>query len=121
MSPTSDCIFCKMVRGEIPAERVHEDESVICIRDIRPQAPVHLLVIPKAHVVSLEAAVPAGGPAQSEMLGQLMVTVTQIARKRGLLPSGFRTVINTGAGGGQTVFHLHVHILGGETLGEALA
>ncbi len=117
----SDCIFCRIIRGEIASERVHEDDFCICIRDIRPQAPVHLLVIPKEHVTSLETAVPGTGPDRSELLGKLLASTTQIARKRGLLPGGFRTVINTGVAGGQTVFHLHFHILGGEALGEALA
>jgi histidine triad (HIT) family protein len=116
-----NCIFCKIVRNEIPSPRVYEDSDFICIRDIRPQAPVHLLLIPKEHVASLDEAVPENGIAKSELLGDLLTVGTVVARKQGLLPQGFRSVINTGAAGGQTVFHIHLHLLGGEALGEDLA
>ncbi len=111
-----DCIFCKIIKNEIPSERVYEDDFCICIRDLHPQAKVHLLVIPKVHVASLEEAFPAAGVGQEELLGKLMKAVTAIARKQALLPGGFRTVINTNHEGGQSVFHLHLHVLGGETL-----
>jgi histidine triad (HIT) family protein len=117
---SKDCIFCKIVGGEIPAPRVHEDSAFICIRDIRPQAKTHLLVLPKAHVASLADAFPESGEGQAGMVGKLFQVATAIARKQGLLPGGFRAVINTGEDGGQTVFHLHLHILGGEALGESL-
>jgi len=101
------CVFCRIVRGEIPSPRLRETDQAIVIRDIQPNAPVHLLVIPKRHVASL-----AEGPLPEAELGHLLNLATDAARDAGLLPAGFRTVINTGAGGGQTVFHLHVHVLG---------
>lgn len=110
-----DCIFCKIIQGEIPSPRVYEDADFICIRDIRPQAKTHLLVIPKAHLPTLEQ-----GADDPELMGKFLATTTKIAREQGLLPAGFRSVINTGVAGGQTVFHLHLHILGGETLSESL-
>src|SRR4051812_42581006 len=116
----ADCLFCKIVAGSIPSPRVYEDERFICIRDIRPQAPVHLLLLPKEHVESLETAFPASGPQRTELLGQLFEAAGRVAREQKLLPTGYRSVINTGEGGGQTVFHLHLHLLGGERLGEDL-
>ncbi len=115
MSPS--CIFCKIVQGEIPSPRVAENDEFIVIKDIHPQAPVHLLVIPKEHFASLDEAFPEKGPARTEQMGRMMEFATRTARKERLLPSGFRTVFNTGHQGGQTVFHLHAHILGGEGLG----
>jgi histidine triad (HIT) family protein len=111
-----DCLFCKIVHGEIPSPRVYEDDDFVCIRDIRPQAKVHLLVLPKKHVASLDDAFPAQGAAQSQLVGDLFAAGTRIARQEGLLPGGFRAVINTGRDGGQTVFHLHLHVLGGASL-----
>lgn len=116
MHRASDCIFCKIIQGDIPAAKVYEDEDTICIRDIRPQAQVHLLVIPKDHVPSLVEAFPENGPAQEAMVGRLFSTATLIARQQGLLPGGFRSVINTGKHSGQTVFHIHLHLMGGDTL-----
>lgn len=113
MSAQSDCIFCKVVAGEIPAPRVFENGAFICIRDIRPQAKVHLLVVPKKHVATL-------ADADTALLGELMSVGVEIAREQKLLPAGFRSVINTGKDGGQTVFHLHLHLLGGNSLGESL-
>ena len=110
----ADCIFCKIVQGEIPSPRVFEDEQFICVRDIRPQAKVHLLVVPKAHVAQLDDLYPEKGAARGQLVAQLFETAVQVARRQGLLPGGFRSVINTGPEGGQTVFHLHLHILGGE-------
>ncbi|MGK5087403.1 histidine triad nucleotide-binding protein [Bdellovibrionota bacterium FG-2] len=112
----SDCIFCKIIGNEIPAERIYEDENCICIRDLHPQAKTHLLVIPKIHVASLEQAFPEEGGGRAELLGKLMKAVTTVARKQALLPGGFRTVINTNHDGGQSVYHLHLHVLGGEVL-----
>lgn len=115
-----DCIFCKIISGTIPSPRVYEDAKFICIRDIRPQAKVHLLVIPKEHVRSLDEAYPVNGVGHHEIVSELLDTGVKIARQEGLLPFGFRSVINTGEGGGQTVHHLHLHVLGGEQLSEAL-
>ncbi len=111
-----DCIFCKVIDGVIPSTRIYEDEGFICIRDIHPQAKVHLLVIPKAPIASLEEVFPERGENKAALLGQLFDVAAKIARQQGLLPGGFRSVINTGSLGGQTVFHLHLHILGGEPL-----
>jgi histidine triad (HIT) family protein len=106
---SADCVFCKIIEGKIPAPRVYEDENVICIRDIQPQAKVHLLVIPKVHARTLMDVDGRG-------VASLFEAAQKIAHTQGLLPGGFRSVINTGVDGGQTVFHLHLHLLGGERL-----
>lgn len=103
-----NCIFCKIVRGEIPSKKAYEDEEVLVFHDIHPIAPVHLLLIPKAHVASL-------GECTSEhqaILGKMLLLAPKLALEHGL-DKGFRTMINTGPGGGQEVFHLHVHVFGG--------
>lgn len=116
---SSTCIFCKIVAGQIPSPRVYEDADFIAIRDIQPQAKIHLLVLPKSHVASLDEAFPGNGTApRVPALGRLLEVATEIARSEGLLPGGFRSVINTGVQGGQTVFHLHLHILAGELGGH---
>ncbi|HEX3559221.1 MAG TPA: histidine triad nucleotide-binding protein [Pyrinomonadaceae bacterium] len=112
MTTQPDCIFCKIVAGEIPAKKVYEDERALAFRDINPQAPTHALVIPRTHVASLEEA----GEDDEAMLGHLLRVAARVAREEGHAESGYRTVINTGAGAGQTVFHIHVHVLGGRTL-----
>jgi histidine triad (HIT) family protein len=117
----SDCIFCKIVDGTIPSPRLFENEQFICIKDVQPHAKTHLLIIPREHIESLETAFPAQGAQQAELLGKMMEFGTRVARESGLLPKGFRSVINTGADGGQTVFHLHLHILGGQALSGKLA
>jgi len=103
-----NCIFCKIVAGEIPSKKVHEDEEFLAFHDIRPHAPVHFLIIPKRHIDSLADARPEDAP----MLGRLMALVPQLARANGL-EAGFKTGINTGRDGGQEVDHLHIHVLGG--------
>jgi histidine triad (HIT) family protein len=105
---TMDCLFCKIAAGEIPVNRVYEDDDILAFPDIHPQAPTHILVIPKAHFASL-AHVGAGDDA---MLGELLAAAAEVARQE-LLGDGYRLVINTGRDGGQTVEHLHVHLLGG--------
>jgi histidine triad (HIT) family protein len=105
----TDCIFCKIVGGDIPAAKVHEDETCVAFNDLSPQAPTHLLVIPKKHVDSLDKA----SAEHKETLGHLLVTAAQIARDKGFSEDGYRVVINTNSDGGQTVFHLHVHLLAG--------
>ncbi|ASK27747.1 histidine triad nucleotide-binding protein [Neisseria chenwenguii] len=103
----TDCIFCKIAAKDIPSDTVYEDGEMLCFKDIRPAAPVHLLLIPKAHFDSL-----AHAKAEHEaLLGKMMLKVPQIAEAAGLT-NGFKTVINTGKGGGQEVFHLHIHIMG---------
>jgi len=104
-----DCIFCKIVEGNIPASVVYEDDSCIAFNDIEPQAPTHILVIPRVHIESLDTA----GEDQKELIGHLMLTAAKIARDKGFSDAGYRVVANTNADGGQTVFHLHVHLLGG--------
>ena len=106
----SDCIFCKIVAGEIPARVVYEDEDVIAFEDVNPQMPVHTLLIPKQHFSSISDDVPP------ELLGKLFSKVREIARIKGVDKRGFRTIVNTGEDGRQTVHHLHIHILGGATL-----
>jgi histidine triad (HIT) family protein len=110
-----------MIQGVIPVAKVYEDDLCICIRDINPQAKTHLLVIPKEHIVSLDLAFPEKGVSLAPLMGMLYERVVLIAREQGLLPGGFRTVINTNENGGQTVFHLHLHILGGEHLRGSFA
>jgi histidine triad (HIT) family protein len=117
----SDCIFCKIVAGSIPSARVYEDAEFICIRDIQPHAKTHLLVIPKVHVASLAEVFPETGFSNSQMVGRMFEVGTKIARAQGLVERGFRAVINTGKDGGQTVFHLHLHLLGGQSLSAAMA
>lgn len=107
----SDCIFCRIVAGDIPAGKVYEDEQVIVFRDINPKADVHLLMVPRLHVASLEALTPQ----HDALIAHMMRLLPQLAREQGL-ENGFRTIINTGPGGGQEVFHLHVHLLGGNNL-----
>ncbi|HSI22090.1 MAG TPA: histidine triad nucleotide-binding protein [Methylophilaceae bacterium] len=104
----SDCIFCKIVAGDIPSKKVYEDEEFIAFHDIRPIAPVHFMLVPKLHVASLDEC----SESHRDLLGRLMLLAPKLAKEQGL-EDGFRTMINTGPGGGQEVFHLHVHIFGG--------
>jgi histidine triad (HIT) family protein len=107
-----DCLFCKIMAKNIPADLVHQDESAIVIRDINPQAPTHLLVIPHEHIESLDDA----SQKDEALLGHLLRVAARVANSEGLAEGGYRTVINTGAGAGQSVFHLHVHVLGGRPM-----
>ncbi|MFL6467958.1 MAG: histidine triad nucleotide-binding protein [Pyrinomonadaceae bacterium] len=102
-----NCIFCKIVAGEIPSKRVYEDANCIAFDDLNPQAPTHILVIPRVHVDSLDKA------SNAEELGNLLLAAAGIARNNGFAGDGYRVVINTNHDGGQTVFHLHVHLLAG--------
>ncbi len=104
----SDCIFCKIVAGDIPCNKIYEDDDVLAFHDIHPVAPVHFMIIPKTHVASLEDC----GAAHQALLGKILLLAPKLAREQGL-DDGFRTIINTGRGGGQEVFHLHVHVIGG--------
>jgi len=105
-------LFCRIVAGEIPADFIHRDDRSVVIRDINPQAPTHLLVIPQEHIESLNDA------AQKDegLLGYLLRVAARFANSAGLAEGGYRTVINNGAGAGQSVFHLHVHVLGGRPM-----
>ncbi|HEV7797939.1 MAG TPA: histidine triad nucleotide-binding protein [Pyrinomonadaceae bacterium] len=106
------CLFCRIVAGEIPADFIHQDEQSVVIRDLNPQAPTHLLVIPKEHLESLDDA----SQKDEALLGHLLRVAARVANAEGLAESGYRAVINNGAGAGQSVFHLHVHVLGGRTM-----
>jgi histidine triad (HIT) family protein len=104
-----DCIFCRIIAGDIPSKKVYEDDVCIAFHDLSPQAPVHILVVPREHLASLAAA----REQHRETLGHLLLSCGEIARGQGLADAGYRVVINTGELGGQTVHHLHVHLLGG--------
>ena len=108
----SDCLFCKIVSGSIPAKRVYEDSLCLCFTDINPQAPTHLLIIPKQHIASLAHAEKEHIPL---LLGHLMATAAALAHNA-KLDGGYRVVLNTGADGGQSVDHLHLHLLGGRPM-----
>ena len=107
-----DNVFARILRKEIPAKVVHEDERCLAFHDIAPQAPTHVLVLPKQPLISIDGA----KPADAALLGHLLLVAAEIARKQNLAKEGYRIVINTGGNGGQSVFHLHVHILGGRAL-----
>ena len=107
-----NCLFCKIAAGEIPASKIYEDERAVAFRDINPQAPTHALVIPRSHVASLNEA----SETDEALLGHLLLVAARVARDAGHAEAGYRTVINTGSDAGQTVFHVHVHVLGGRTL-----
>jgi histidine triad (HIT) family protein len=109
---SADCLFCKIIAGDIPSNKVYSDEHVYAFHDINPAAPTHVLVIPKKHL----SAVNDGGAGNEVLLGKLLLAANIIAADLGLEHDGFRYVINTGTDGGQTVFHLHLHILGGRAL-----
>jgi histidine triad (HIT) family protein len=106
----TDCLFCRIARGEIPAKLVHESEECVAFRDIDPKAPVHILVIPREHIASLNEARDAA------LVGRLTMVAAEIAVAEGIAESGYRTVMNTNRDAGQTVFHLHLHLLGGRSL-----
>jgi histidine triad (HIT) family protein len=109
----SDCIFCRIVSGEIPATVVHASERLVAFRDIDAKAPVHILVVPREHLASLDAA----DERHRSLLGEILLLARRLARDEGVADRGYRTVINTGAEGGQSVHHLHLHLLGGRALG----
>lgn len=107
----SDCLFCRIAAGEIPAQVVYQDDKVVVFKDINPRARVHLLMIPREHIDSLADI----DEKHAVLMGHMMLQLPRLAADQGL-DSGFRTIINTGAGGGQEVFHLHIHLLGGGRL-----
>lgn len=107
-----DCLFCKIAQGEIPSTKIYEDERFFAFKDIAPQAPVHFLVIPKQHIESLDKVTEE----DVKLLGDAMLFIARLARKKGLDKTGYRVVNNMGDDGGQTVKHLHFHILGGRSL-----
>ncbi len=108
----SDCLFCKMIAGEIPADVVYEDDQVFAFRDINPQAPTHVLVVPKSHVATLNDLDGASAP----LMGALFLGAKRVAEQEGIAEVGYRTVVNCNEDAGQTVFHIHVHVLGGRRM-----
>ncbi|MEN9798789.1 MAG: hypothetical protein RL653_2485 [Pseudomonadota bacterium] len=110
---THDCLFCRIRDGIIPAQPVHRDEHCFVLQDIHPQAPTHLLVIPNKHVPTVNDL----GPGDHALVGHLFTTAAALARTHGVAESGYRLVMNTHADAGQTVFHLHLHVLGGRPMG----
>ncbi|MCL4268319.1 MAG: histidine triad nucleotide-binding protein [Anaerolineales bacterium] len=108
----SDCIFCKIIKGEIPSTNVYQDEHVTAFRDINPAAPTHILIVPNKHIESVNFVIPD----DEALIGKLFAVAKQLAEKEGVSESGYRLVVNTGAEAGQTVFHLHMHLLGGRPM-----
>ncbi len=108
----SDCIFCRIVAGDLPATFVHQDEHLVAFADIHPQAPTHVLLVPREHLASLDDA----SDAHAALLGHVLIVARTLARARGLQTSGYRVGTNVGRGAGQSVFHLHFHLLGGRSL-----
>jgi histidine triad (HIT) family protein len=113
MAQTVPCLFCRIIAREVHGDIVYEDERAVVFRDLNPQAPVHLLVVPRKHISSLGEA----ASEDEQLLGHLLRVGADLIRKEGLLERGYRTVVNTNREAGQTVFHIHVHILGGRPLG----
>ncbi|MEE1076696.1 MAG: histidine triad nucleotide-binding protein [Acutalibacteraceae bacterium] len=111
-----DCIFCKIIKGEIPSKKAYEDDTVVAFFDIQPQAPVHIVVIPKEHIESMNGITPDN----SKVIAHIFEVIPQIAKENNL-DDGYRVVSNCGANAGQTVFHLHFHILGGDKLQMTMA
>lgn len=108
----SDCIFCKIVSKEIPAKVVFENDRVVAFHDVTPRAPIHVLIIPKEHIASVDELSEKSAP----LLGEMTLSAQKLARDLGLQPSGYRIVMNTGKNAGQSVFHLHMHVLGGRPM-----
>lgn len=109
---TDDCLFCKMARGEIKPDILYEDDEVLAFTDINPQAPVHFLVIPKQHITTLNDL----EPENAELVGRMYLAVKQVAADKGIADGGYRTVMNCNPDAGQTVWHVHVHVLGGRAM-----
>jgi histidine triad (HIT) family protein len=107
-----DCLFCRIIRRDIPASIVYEDERVLAFNDINPQAPTHVLIVPKRHIESLNSM----SPDEDAIVGEIVRRAATIARERGIAESGYRTVFNTNSHAGQTVFHIHLHLLGGRAM-----
>jgi histidine triad (HIT) family protein len=109
----SDCLFCKMVSGEIQPDTIYEDDEVLGFRDLNPQAPTHVLVVPKTHISTINDL----EDNHSALVGRLFLAAKKIAADEGIADDGYRTVMNCNAGAGQTVFHIHLHVLGGRPMG----
>lgn len=108
----SDCLFCKIVKGDIPSTNVYKDEQVIAFRDINPAAPTHILIVPNRHIDSVNMLIPDDEP----LIGRLFGIAKMLAAQEGIAEGGYRLIVNTGAEAGQTVFHLHMHLLGGRQM-----
>ncbi len=111
---SDDCIFCKIAQGEIPATKLYEDDEIVAFEDVNPQAPVHFLVIPKAHIPTLDDV----DSSQANLIGKMLVRGAALAREKGVAADGYRQIINCRGNGGQIVFHLHLHIVGGRKMGK---
>ena len=111
-----NCIFCKIIKGEIPSSKVYEDEEILAFNDINPAAPIHILVIPKKHITSL-AKMEEG---DEKIIGKIYKSINEIAEKQGFKENGYRVIVNCGKDGGQEVGHLHFHLLAGRQLGEKI-
>jgi histidine triad (HIT) family protein len=109
----NDCLFCRIIEGRAKASVVYRDEFVVAFKDIKPRAPVHILIIPRKHI----ASVPDIEPNDDTLIGQIFRVAAQLAREHGIAESGFRVVVNSGPDAGQSVFHLHYHLLGGRQMG----
>jgi histidine triad (HIT) family protein len=111
--PEADCLFCRVVRKELPSRVVHEDPLIVAFEDIHPQAPTHILVVPRAHLETLNDLLPEHEP----LIGHMVAVAAQLAKARGIAASGYRTLFNCNRGAGQTVYHVHLHLLGGRSFG----
>jgi histidine triad (HIT) family protein len=109
----SDCLFCKIINGDIPAKIAHTDDQCVAFHDVNPQAPTHVLIVPRKHVPSLNELTPA----EAGIVGHLHLVAAKLAKQHGLQQDGYRTLFNTGKLAGQTVFHIHLHLVGGRPLG----
>ena len=111
-----DCLFCKIIKGDIPSTKVYEDEFVYAFKDINPEAPVHILVVPKKHIKSVNEI----EEIDENLIGKIFLAIEKIAKEQGVAEQGYRVISNCGKDAGQTVMHLHFHILGGRKLGEKI-
>ena len=111
-----DCLFCKIIKGDIPSTKVYEDEFVYAFKDINPEAPVHILVVPKKHIKSMNEI----EEIDEKLIGKIFFAIKKIAKEQGIAEQGYRVISNCGKDAGQTVMHLHFHILGGRKLGEKI-
>lgn len=111
-----DCIFCKIIKGEIPSDKVYEDEEILAFRDINPAAPIHILVIPKKHIAMLTDL----EKEDEALIGKIYTTINKIAEQEGFKEQGYRVIVNCGKDSGQEVMHIHFHVLGGKKLGDKI-
>lgn len=111
-----DCVFCKIIKGEIPSEKVYEDEEILAFKDINPAAPIHILVIPKRHIATLLDV----KPEDNYLISRIYTVINQIAKDIGIEKEGFRVIVNCGKNAGQEVMHIHFHMLGGKKLGTKI-